>query len=73
MPRTPRKTGTYYDRTRAERLEYQRAYYEEKRETLRRHRELIRHLEPGAHARYLEYQRAYYLRKKTARNAQPEP
>lgn len=72
MPRTTRKSGTYYDRAREERLEYQRAYYAEKKEVLRRQRELIRHLEPGIHARYLEYQRAYYRKKKAERNAKPE-
>ena len=69
MPRTPRKAGTYYERTCEQRLEYQRIYYAAMKEKLARKRELERELDPEKHARYLEYQKAYYQKRKASRRA----
>jgi hypothetical protein len=69
MGRTPRRKGTYYDRTAEERRAYQRAYYAENKDTLKRQRDLSRILNPEAAAKQRAYQRAWYERQKAAKRA----
>ena len=50
MARTPRKEGTYYDRTREERKKYQRDYYAARKWELSRAREVEKELYPERYA-----------------------
>jgi hypothetical protein len=52
---------SYYDRHKEERRAYQRAYYKEHKQTLRRKQEVEDVLEPEKREQRLSYQRAYYF------------
>lgn len=58
MPANP---DSYYSRNSEARKEYQRAYYTEKKDQLRRKRELDATLKPEKIAKLRDYQRNYYL------------
>lgn len=53
---------SYYKRNTEARKEYQRAYYAEKKDQLKRKRELDGHLLPEKVQKMRDYQRNYYLK-----------
>lgn len=52
---------SYYKRNTEARKEYQKTYYAEKKDILRRKREIDAELNPEKQEKYREYQRNYYL------------
>jgi len=52
---------SYYKRNAEARKEYQKAYYAEKKDILRRKREIDAELNPEKQEKYRNYQRNYYL------------
>jgi hypothetical protein len=52
---------SYYKRNKEARKEYQKAYYEAKKDDLRRKRELDAELNPEKQEKTRKYQREYYL------------
>lgn len=55
------KKQEYYKTNRDSRLTYQKTYYRNNAQLVKRKRELQEHLEPEKYDKQREYQRAYYL------------